>query len=60
MTPTVLENIGSAENLIGFELLTEEDQERVLEAFEQGAVPEWEEADKEVSSRGLITGLVHW
>lgn len=50
MTAQVFDNIGSPDNLEGFEELDEEDQERVREAFKQGGVPEEAEAKNKVNS----------
>lgn len=53
----VLENIGSADKLEGFDQLKPEDQERVEKAFEDGSVAEFEEAEEKVGrEEGLWQG----
>lgn len=52
MTSKVLENIGSVGNLLGFDALKPDDQERVEKALEQGYVQECKDAEDEVRGCG--------
>lgn len=50
MTVELLKSMGSPDKVVGFNLLTPEDQQRVRRAFQLGQVPEHTEASGMVRS----------
>lgn len=56
MSSKVLQNIGSEENLQGFDDLENEDKERVRKCFEQGYVPECKKIEDKVGQPRTVSG----
>jgi hypothetical protein len=53
VTDKVLANIGSVDNLVGFDVLQEEDKARLAKDFELGYVQERREIEEAVSARDV-------